>query len=79
MRDNYLNAEIATLLLKDKQMEVDWAQDGQQGLTKFRDSLPGYYDIILMDIRMPVLDGFQNYPDHPETGKCSYGTVIAMT
>jgi signal transduction histidine kinase/ActR/RegA family two-component response regulator len=57
--DNYLNAEIATLLLKDKQMEVDWAQDGQQGLEKFRDSLPGYYDLILMDIRMPVLDGYK--------------------
>ena len=56
--DNYLNAEIATLLLKDKKMSVDWARDGQEGVAKFRDSLPGYYDVVLMDIRMPVLDGY---------------------
>jgi len=50
--------EIATLLLKDKKMSVDWARDGQEGVAKFRDSLPGYYDVVLMDIRMPVLDGY---------------------
>ena len=79
--DNYLNAEIATLLLKDKQMEVDWARDGQQGLLKFRDSLPGYYDIILMDIRMPVLDGYKTTRAIRKLTRTDAATVpvIAMT
>jgi len=57
--DNYLNAEIAQLLLKNKKITLDWAKDGQEGVTKFITSAPGYYDMILMDIRMPVLDGFE--------------------
>ncbi len=56
--DNYLNAEIATLILKDKRMDVDWAKDGKQGVKAFADSMPGYYDFILMDVRMPVMDGY---------------------
>ena len=57
--DNYLNAEIAKLLLKDKKMQVDWARNGQEGVEKFRASMQGYYDLVLMDIRMPVLDGYE--------------------
>jgi PAS domain S-box-containing protein len=56
--DNYLNAEIATLLLKDKKMQVEWVKDGLEGLTKFRDNKPGTYDLILMDVRMPNMDGY---------------------
>ena len=56
--DNYLNAKIATLLLKDKKMLVDWVKDGAQGVAKLQDSPPGYYAAILMDIRMPNLDGY---------------------
>ena len=57
--DNYLNAEIAQLLLKNKKVLVEWARDGQEGVTKFKAAAPGYYQLILMDIRMPVLDGLQ--------------------
>ena len=57
--DNYLNAEIAQLLLKNKKVKVDWAKDGQEGVAKFSSSAPGYYQLVLMDIRMPVLDGLQ--------------------
>ena len=56
--DNYLNAEIAQLLLKEKQVQVDWAKNGKEGVEKFKASLGGYYDAVLMDIRMPVLDGY---------------------
>ena len=57
--DNYLNAEIATLLLKDKQMRVELAKNGQEGVDKFAASMQGYYDAVLMDLRMPVMDGYE--------------------
>ena len=46
-------------LLKNKGVEIDWAINGQAGIDKFAKSEPGFYDLILMDIRMPVLDGLQ--------------------
>ena len=57
--DNRINAEIAGLMLKNKGVEIDWAINGQAGIDKFTKSEPGFYDLILMDIRMPVLDGLQ--------------------
>jgi signal transduction histidine kinase len=56
--DNQLNAEIASHLLKNKNITVDWVKDGREALTKFKDSVSGYYDFILMDIRMPNMDGY---------------------
>jgi len=57
--DNELNQEIAKTLLEEKLMHVDTAGNGQTGLEKFMQSPPGYYSIILMDIRMPVMDGYE--------------------
>ena len=57
--DNSINAEITKLLLKNKQVEMDLAVNGQEGVEKFTCSGVGFYDAILMDIRMPVLDGLQ--------------------
>jgi len=57
--DNHINAEIATLFLKDRNMTVDWVSDGKACVGKFGSSAPGYYDMILMDIRMPVMDGYE--------------------
>ncbi|WP_334300905.1 response regulator, partial [Clostridioides difficile] len=51
--DNELNWEIAREILSDLGVELDWAEDGQICLTKFQESSKGYYDVILMDIRMP--------------------------
>ena len=56
--DNDLNAEIVTILLREKNIEVERAKNGSLGVQKFSDSMVGYYDAILMDIRMPVLDGY---------------------
>lgn len=56
--DHPLNIEITTKLLKSKGAEVTVAQDGQQALERFAASAPGWYDAVLMDIRMPVLDGY---------------------
>ena len=57
--DNSMNREIATLLLQDRKVLVECAADGKEGLEKFSSSAVHYYYAILMDIRMPVMDGFQ--------------------
>lgn len=57
--DNELNWEIAHEILTDAGFEVDWAENGQICVDKFIKSEPGYYDAILMDIRMPVMNGYE--------------------
>lgn len=57
--DNDINAEVATEILKAYGMNVDRARDGQEVVDKYLQSVMGEYDIILMDIRMPKLDGMQ--------------------
>lgn len=59
IEDNEINREIAEELLKDKGYLVDSAENGERGFEMLRDSEPGHYDIILMDILMPVMDGYQ--------------------
>lgn len=69
--DNELNWEVAKELLSDLGVELDWAEDGQICLDKFQNSPEGYYDAILMDIRMPHMTGYEatkairgiNHPD----------------
>ena len=55
--DMKINAEIMKRLLKTKEVEVELAENGQIAVDMFRESKDHYYDAILMDIRMPVLDG----------------------
>ena len=57
--DNELNWEVAKELLSDLDVELDWAEDGKICLNKFRKSTEGYYDVILMDIRMPHMTGYE--------------------
>lgn len=57
--DNELNWEIAHELLSELGLELDWAENGQECLEKFEQSEPGYYNAILMDIRMPVMNGYE--------------------
>lgn len=57
--DNELNWEVAKELLSDLGVELDWAEDGQICLGKFQRSPEGYYDAILMDIRMPHMTGYE--------------------
>ena len=57
--DNQMNTEIASMLLKNKGMIVEAAENGMTGLKKFAASPEGYYDLILMDIRMPEMDGYE--------------------
>lgn len=57
--DHPLNQEITKTLLESKGMLVNIASDGVQGVHAFQDSPVGAYDLILMDIRMPVMDGYE--------------------
>ena len=71
--DNDLNAELATMLLEDLGMTVTRAADGQEVVDLFAEYPAGTYDIILMDIMMPKMDGHQAakairamYADRPD-------------
>ena len=56
--DNELNRELATFMLEEQGIRVDCAVDGQEAVERFAESGPGYYDVILMDIMMPNLNGW---------------------
>lgn len=58
VEDHPLNQEIARALLCEKGMSVEIADDGQRGVSAFSRTPVGFYDAILMDIRMPVMDGY---------------------
>lgn len=58
VEDNTLNQEVAVELLADMGAEIDIACNGEQGVNLFRESSENYYDIILMDIQMPIMDGY---------------------
>ena len=55
--DNRLNAEIIETLLSDRGAQITIAENGQQAVDLFRESSPGSFDAILMDVMMPVMDG----------------------
>jgi signal transduction histidine kinase/ActR/RegA family two-component response regulator len=57
--DNLLNSEIAKRLLEAKGMVVTCALNGQEGVDTFAQSAPGKFAVILMDIRMPLLNGLE--------------------
>ncbi len=57
--DNELNWEIAEDILTEAGFEVDWAENGKLCVEMFEASEIGHYDIILMDIRMPVMGGYE--------------------
>lgn len=59
VEDNELNREIAVELLSMHGFLVDTAEDGQTAVEKFQASAPGQYACILMDIQMPVMNGYQ--------------------
>ena len=59
VEDNELNAEIAQCLLEEREFQVECVHDGAQAVERVRDTPPGTYDVILMDIMMPVMNGLE--------------------
>lgn len=57
VEDNDINREIAVAILEKKDIFAETAKNGQEALEMFSSHIPGYYDMILMDIRMPVMSG----------------------
>ena len=56
--DHPLNQKVAKSLLEKKGMVVEIAENGERGVALFSESVSGYYSAVLMDIRMPVMDGY---------------------
>lgn len=57
--DNELNREIALELLKECGFYIDTVINGAEAVEKVTTSKPGYYDVVLMDVQMPVMDGYE--------------------
>lgn len=57
--DVEVNREIAVMLLEDKGFQVDVAVNGKDAFEKIAKSAPGDYNVILMDVQMPVMDGYE--------------------
>ncbi|MBO7402016.1 MAG: response regulator [Lachnospiraceae bacterium] len=79
--DNPLNMEIAVKLLETKGMIVEKAENGKIGVEKFQKSAPGYYSVVLMDIRMPIMNGYDATKAIRSLRRSDAGTVpiIAMS
>ena len=81
VEDNVINREIAQMILMELGFKVETAEDGKIALDKVAASAPGYYDGVLMDIQMPVMNGYEStkairaLPD-PELSRIP---IIAMT
>ena len=59
VEDNPLNRELALEILKEAGFAVDTAEDGEIAVQKMKQATPGQYDLILMDIQMPKMDGYE--------------------
>lgn len=59
VEDNALNQEIAVTILEEAGFVVEVAEDGTIAVEKMKQAVPGQYDLILMDIQMPKMDGYE--------------------
>ena len=79
--DMPVNAEIMTMVLSMREMEVEHAENGRIAVEMFAAHEAGYYDAILMDMRMPVMDGLEAARAIRSLGRPDAGTIpiIALT
>ena len=59
VEDNELNREIALEILGSYGLRIDTAEHGQEAVSMVASSAPGEYDVVLMDIQMPLMDGYE--------------------
>ena len=81
VEDNELNSEIAVEILKEYGFRIDTAENGVEAVERIRNSTPGEYDLVLMDVQMPVMNGYEatrqiRALDNPELAGI---TILAMT
>ena len=81
VEDNELNREIAVALLESTNAEIVTAENGQEAVELFDRSEPAYYDLILMDIQMPVMNGLEATSTIRGLNRVDAGSIpiIAMT
>lgn len=79
--DNAINTEVAVMLLENKGFFVETAENGLRAMELYSKSPEGYYDAILMDIRMPLMDGLTAAVSirHLSNSDAAYIPIIAMT
>lgn len=79
--DNIINREVATRMLTMQGIEVEYAEDGCEAVEKFETSKDGYFDCILMDVRMPRKDGIAATKEirEIEQERSGHVPIIAMT
>lgn len=79
--DNNINLEIERQILEDQGMIVDVAENGQEALSHYMSNAPGTYDLILMDVRMPYMDGLTATKKIRDSGKsdCKTIPILALT
>ena len=81
VEDNELNSEIAVEILNEYGFLVDTAKNGAEAVEKVKNSTPGNYDLVLMDVQMPVMNGYEATKeiralDNPALAGI---TILAMT
>ena len=59
VEDNELNSEIAMTILNEYGIQVDTAGNGVEAVEKIKTSTPGDYDLVLMDVQMPIMNGYE--------------------
>ena len=79
--DVELNREIAVAVIEDAGMQVETAENGQEAVEMLAGSVEGYYDIVLMDVMMPIMNGYEAAQEirKLENRKLADIPIIAMT